>query len=377
MAKEQRIQKGLQQLNGGEEETTSQGTVGAELGKDSLTEEQSSRETRTTRMMKQIQKYGRLGMEISEIKEKVGVSTGTVSHILRKYGIWNVAKLRKELKQPGAEKRSDASWASSAGVDIEVVRRIREEIKGEETESREEVQGDVVKSKRPYTPRNSSFRERLSISRSGRVQITQESDDIELEAEEASPVITYKSEAPEYPKNEQELAEELGISVSLIRPIKSRLYIYPAVGAIAKEYKVSREIVEKILEIVKREQYDRTHTVVQYKIKMNELRSIVKSEVKDKSKAIALEYQVDILVREFTSFLTQNDYIFLAYGYAKARKYEKAIQFGEEHLGLDTPSIPALEQKIQELLQRGLDDKEKQEVAKTFKIFGGGNEDER
>lgn len=341
-------------------------------------EEQNSQETEQEPevefIVQQIVNYGKAGVEVSEIAEKTGISEDSINNTLSENRIWSSQRIQEKLAKPEAKRIPNAIWARWTGVDEETIRRIREEIKSEESKQKEE---NEVKGERPYTSRNRGFRERLSISRGGRLQITQEADDTKLQDEDEFPVITYKGEAPEYPKNEQELAEKLGISVDLIRPIKSRLSVYPAVAKIAKKYKVSREIVEKILEVVKKEQYDRTHTVVQFESKMTELRSLIARTVKGGANATALEYQVDTLAREFTSFLTKNDYVFLAYGYAKARKYDKAIQFGEEHLGLDVPSISALEQRIQELLQRGLDDKEKQEVAKNFKIFDGGNEYER
>ena len=103
-----------------------------------------------------------------------------------------------------------------------------------------------------HTSGNSSFRERVSVSRSGRVQIIRETDDEETKAEAASPVITYQAKAQEYPKNEQELAAKLGISVGLVRTIKSKLSKFPAVAGIAKEHMVSRTVVEILLEIVKK-----------------------------------------------------------------------------------------------------------------------------
>ena len=351
------------------------GASSAEVQKDQ--EAQNETLMQPTNKDPQIVLYGRMAMEVAEISEKVGVSKGSVSQKLRLANIWSAAKIRRELKQPGAEKRSDDWWANQAGVDIEAIRRIREEIRAEEEKDSEEVDTSEVQGKRMHTSGNSSFRERVSVSRSGRGQIIRETDDEETKAEAASPVITYQAKAQEYPKNEQELAAKLGISVGLVRTIKSKLSKFPAVAGIAKEHMVSRTVVEILLEIVKKEQYDRTHTEVQYKIKMNELRTAVGSEVKSSIAATVLESKVDILINEFASFLTQNDYSFLAYGYAKARCYTKAIQVGEEHLELDTPSVSALEQRIQELLQKGLDEKGKQEVARTFNMWGKENRDER
>lgn len=342
-------------------------------------EAQNETLTKPINIGQQVVIYGRMAMEVVEISEKVGISKGSVSQKLRTAKIWSATKIRRVLKQPGAEKKSNATWASIAGVNVEAIKRIREEIRNEAVQDSEEIETSEVYPQRANTSKNSkSFRERLSVSRSGRVQIIREIDDEEIRAEEASPVITYQAKAQEYPKDEQELAAKLGISVGLVRTIKSKLSTFPAVAGIAKEYNVSRTVVEDILEVVKKEQYDRTHTVVQYKSKMIDLRSLVEREIKkDSTRANMLEHQVDILINEFASFLTQNDYSFLAYGYAKAGKYEKAIQLGEEQLELDTPSISALERRIQELLQKGLDEKEKNQVAKKFKIFSGGSEDER
>lgn len=355
-----------------------------ETGGASSAEVQKDQEAQNETLMQPTNKdlqmvlYGRMAMEVAEISEKVGVSKGSVSKKLRLVNIWSAAKIRSELKQPGAEKRSDDWWANQAGVDIEAIRRIREEIRNEAVQDSEEIENSEVYQERANTSKNSkSYRERLSVSRSGRVQIIRETDDEKTRAAEASPVITYQAKAQEYPKNEQELAAKLGISVGLVRTIKSKLSKFPAVAGIANEHMVSRTVVEDILEVVKKEQYDRTHTEVQYKMKMNELRTVVGREVKSSTAATVLESKVDILINEFASFLTQNDYSFLAYGYAKAKSYVKAIQVGEEHLGLDTPSVSALEQRIQELLQKGLDEKGKQEVARTFDMWGKENRDER
>ena len=342
-------------------------------------EAQNETLTKPINIGQQVVIYGRMAMEVAEISEKVGISKGSVSQKLRTAKIWSATKIRHVLKQPGAEKKSNTTWASIAGVNVEAIKRIREEIRNEAVQDSEEIETSEVYPQRANTSKNSkSFRERLSVSRSGRVQIIREIDDEEIRAEEASPVITYQAKAQEYPKDEQELAAKLGISVGLVRTIKSKLSTFPSVAGIAKGYNVSRTVVEDILEVVKKEQYDRTHTVVQYKSKMIDLRSLVEREIKKGStRANMLEHQVDILTSEFAPFLTQNDYVFLAYGYAKAGKYEKAIQLGEEQLELDTPSISALERRIQELLQKGLDEKEKNQVAKKFKIFSGGSEDER
>lgn len=334
--------------------------------KDSLPKEQSSQETRTTRMMKQIQKYGRLGMEISEIKEKVGVSTGTVSHILRKYGIWNVTKLRKGLKKPGAEKRSDASWAGLAGVDIEVIRRIREEIKTEEPKEDEiEQPSEKVQMDMPYIPRSNGFREKLSVPRTGKLQITQEPE--ELEAMPASQVISYQEEKRSYPKNEEELAKKLGISVELMRKIKSRLSAYPSVAGIAKEYKVGRNIVEAILKIVQEEQYKSKHTEVQYKIKMVEIRGKIGSKLTSFGNNL-LENQIDSVLTEFSTFLTKEDCALLAYGYAKAKSYQKAIDAGEKYLDLEKPTLVALQQRINDVIKNALQERGKEKDYEVLSI---------
>lgn len=320
------------------------GASSAEVQKDQ--EAQNETLMQPTNKDLQIVLYGRMAMEVAEISEKIGVSKGSISKKLRLVNIWSAAKIRRELKQPGAEKRSDDWWANQAGGDIEAIRRIREEIRNEAVQDSEEIENSEVYQERANTSKNSkSYRERLSVSRSGRVQIIRETDDEKTRAAEASPVITYQAKAQEYPKNEQELAAKLGISVGLVRTIKSKLSKFPAVAGIAKEHMVSRTVVGR--------------------------------EVKSSTAATVLESKVDILINEFASFLTQNDYSFLAYGYAKAKSYVKAIQVGEEHLGLDTPSVSALEQRIQELLQKGLDEKGKQEVARTFDMWGKENRDER
>lgn len=329
-------------------------------------------QNRTLSIQQQIVKFGKTAMEVPEIASRVGVSSSHVSQRLRDFEIWSAAKIRRELKQPGAEKRSDNSWANLAGVDIEAIRRIRDEIRDEEVKDSESIETRGVQKKRTHISKSSSFRSRVSVSRSGKLQIVQEGDATELELEAASPIITYQAQKPEYPKKEQELAEELGIPVRLIKPIKSRLAVYSGIAAIAKEYKVSSKAVERILEIVKKEQYDRTHTEVQYKIKMLELRSTSKRGMKGEIETKVLEYRADTLVTEFTHFLTKEDYAFLAYAYAKARAYQKALDLGEQYLQLETPSLSGLQQRINEVIQEGLSARGEAEKIEELKFEGDG-----
>ena len=78
------------------------GASSAEVQKDQ--EAQNETLMQPTNKDPQIVLYGRMAMEVAEISEKVGVSKGSVSQKLRLANIWSAAKIRRELKQPGAEK---------------------------------------------------------------------------------------------------------------------------------------------------------------------------------------------------------------------------------------------------------------------------------
>ena len=167
-------------------------------------------------------------------------------------------------------------------------------------------------------------------------------------------MITYQGQKVEGVSSQkgENLATKLGISSILVEKIQSELRKFPAVGAIAHENKVSKKVVEAILAEMRNQEYARTHTVVQYRTEMIKLRSASEGQVNATQR-----YRMDKLISEFSSFLTIEDYAFLAYGYAKERDYQRAIEIGEQHLGLETPSIFGLQQKINEVIQKGLTEK--------------------
>ena len=110
-----------------------------------------------------------------------------------------------------------------------------------------------------------------------------------------------------------------------------------------------------------------------FKLDMLSLRSSVnaKQQHSIRMKADTVDLKIQKILYKYPELLGRKEYAFFAYAYSKVSEYMKAIDIGEEYLGLDTPSISALKSKIEEVLQK---EKEKEKIGATI---GDSNGDER
>ena len=117
-------------------------------------------------------------------------------------------------------------------------------------------------------------------------------------------------------------------------------------GCVGAVTRVRQEIKEQ------REQ-PKNNNEVQFKIDMVKLRGQIQS-LKEVSKqaTIVMDYNIQKMLDNYGSLLTQEHYALFAYGYVKVREYMKGIEIGEEYLELETSSLSALQKRIDEILER-------------------------
>ena len=110
-----------------------------------------------------------------------------------------------------------------------------------------------------------------------------------------------------------------------------------------------------------------------FKLDMFNLRSSINAMQQHSSRiqAETTDLKIQKILYKYPELLGRKEYAFFAYAYSKVSEYMKAIDIGEEYLGLDTPSISALKSKIEEVLQ---EEKEKEKIGATI---GDSNGDER
>ena len=110
-----------------------------------------------------------------------------------------------------------------------------------------------------------------------------------------------------------------------------------------------------------------------FKLDMFNLRASINAmqQYSSRIQAETTDLKIQKILYKYPEFLGRKEYAFFAYAYSKVSEYMKAIDIGEEYLGLDTPSISALKSKIEEVLQK---EKEKEKIGATI---GDSNGDER
>ena len=101
---------------------------------------------------------------------------------------------------------------------------------------------------------------------------------------------------------------------------------------------------------------------VEFKGSINMLRGIVNSlKSADQVKKAGIDLKIKKILVNFEDLLQTPDYALMAYAYLKSSDYLKAIEFSEEYLGMQDPTIPEITNKINEILNA---EKSKQEEAK-------------
>ena len=90
-----------------------------------------------------------------------------------------------------------------------------------------------------------------------------------------------------------------------------------------------------------------------FKLDMFNLRASINAmqQYSSRIQAETTDLKIQKILYKYPEFLGRKEYAFFAYAYSKVSEYMKAIDIGEEYLGLDTPSISALKSKIEEVLQ--------------------------
>lgn len=286
------------------------------------------------------------GYEQKEIGRRLGITQAAVSIRMKKFGILASRKVKRLIKEKS--EASNEEIAREANINLDAVERIREEMKT-----------NVSKSHGRLKKQNED-RELKGQEKSGVVEIpikNARTTTLEKPEKTSRPVRTSR---PEKPKEVQKPEKEqttmpIVASEEVIKRIRRELYNFPAIASIAKKLEVPKQLVIQVKEQMDKEQYDRTHTEKDFIIKRRELLSQVErnSDITDAG-AILVTHKAEVLLTEFSKFMTtKEDYSLIAYAYLKARDYSKAIEIGEQYLGLETPGLEALKQKLQEITLKG------------------------
>ena len=111
----------------------------------------------------------------------------------------------------------------------------------------------------------------------------------------------------------------------------------------------------------------------QFKGSINMLRGAINSiNSVEQGKSAEISGKVKRILVDYEDLLQEADYALLAYGYLKTAEYMKAIEFAEEHLGLQEPTIQGVQSRINEVLEKAKEEQEKakEEANKSAKAIG-------
>ena len=102
---------------------------------------------------------------------------------------------------------------------------------------------------------------------------------------------------------------------------------------------------------------------VEFKIEMMQLTSSVKSGIIDTRVSREVnDGRIQKILYKYHELLTPEDYACMAYAYTRNGDYVRAIELAEEHLGLETPSLNGLKEKIQDVLGVGKEERTSEEL---------------
>jgi len=177
-------------------------------------------------------------------------------------------------------------------------------------------------------------------------------------------------------KGDKEIAEDSGCNVILIKALrksienlhwaiendeikKKALTILQNGRTLEQAMKATNlkmpevKAIQEVFVASKKQPVDRQKLQFEFKTEMINLRrTLNESAQSSKTQAQIIDYRVQKILYKYIELLQESDYALLAYAYAKTGEYMKAIEFGEEYLDLDTPSLSALQARIDEILKQ-------------------------
>lgn len=177
-------------------------------------------------------------------------------------------------------------------------------------------------------------------------------------------------------KGDKEIAEDSGCNVILIKALrksienlhwaiendeikKKALTILQNGRTLEQAMKATNlkmpevKAIQEVFVASKKQPVDRQKLQFEFKTEMINLRrTLNESAQSSKTQAQIIDYRVQKILYKYIELLQESDYVLLAYAYAKTGEYMKAIEFGEEYLDLDTPSLSALQARIDEILKQ-------------------------
>ena len=177
-------------------------------------------------------------------------------------------------------------------------------------------------------------------------------------------------------KGDKEIAEDSGCNVILIKALrksienlqwaiendeikKKALTILQNGRTLEQAMKATNlkmpevKAIQEVFVTSKKQPVDRQKLQFEFKTEMINLRrTLNESAQSSKTQAKIIDYRVQKILYKYIELLQESDYALLAYAYAKTGEYMKAIEFGEEYLDLDTPSLSALQARIDEILKQ-------------------------
>ena len=292
-----------------------------------------------------------------EIGEIVQTSKFTVNRVMKAYGIMPLEKIKKLIKEH--PEMSDEDIAQAAKVNVEGIKVLKQKIRNKSN-------------RKQQTAKTTS----ASITKRNKKEAMQQTS--KAKNEEVTPI--EQKDIPTVTPIEQQgiqrvtSTERKDIPETTISRIKNALKNFPAVAAIAKEFRVPKSLVEELNREIEQEKYARTHTEEYFKKKRTELLDQLKAHQSNITEldAKVIKYKADTLLNEFSQFLkTQYDYAFIIYAYIKAKHYTEAIEIAESHLGLEGLTIDELSKKLEEIMLKRDDKSKKSNLSKNEKDSEG------
>lgn len=188
-------------------------------------------------------------------------------------------------------------------------------------------------------------------------------------------------------KTDEEIAEESSTDVNEVKAIRGKMLELSrrlekdknlkralemlqegsySISTIKMQTKKKREELEILSELFvesKEKAISPEKRRVEFKIEMMQLTSSVKSGVIDTRVSRDVnDGRIQKILYKYHELLTPEDYACMAYAYTRNGDYVRAIELAEEHLGLETPSLNGLKEKIQDVLGVGKEERTSEEL---------------